>query len=82
MRDIPYIINFLGSVLAIYGAVANCIGNYRVSFGIWIISNSLLLIMFTGIYYKKWTLNSGSLFQMIMFTVYLGTSIYGYIRVT
>ena len=73
------IINGTGTVIGVVGAVLNSMGN-PIAFPLWMVSNTLLMVLFIGIYRGWWTLNSGALLQIALYGVYFGTSTYGAIR--
>ena len=74
------IINLVGTALGIIGAALNAAGN-NLAFPIWMISNTLLFILFFGVWQKRWELNSGALVQCGLYIVYFCTSSYGFLRV-
>jgi hypothetical protein len=64
----------IGSVLAIIGAVFNCKTEYkwkRAGFGIWIISNGLLEI---------WAVTIQAWFPAVMYLLFVGTATYGFVN--
>ena len=70
------IINATGTFLGVLGAILNALGS-GAAFPLWLVSNALLLVLFAGIYKKRWTLNSGALFQIVLYSIYMQTSSYG-----
>ena len=72
MNPIGDIIVFLGSVLAIFGAIYNCINYHRIAGAIWFFSNTALGATFL---YKGIIENNPAYFSMaIMYGVFMVTS--------
>ncbi len=77
---ISLILNAVGTIVSISGAVANALGYYHYAFAMWIFSNSVLLILFTGVALDWWILNSGAWFQVVLYAIFCITSSGGYWR--
>ena len=70
--DYTLFLQAFGSILAVLGAMANCSPNRcdkLLGFGVWIISNSTLLV---------WSVLTQAYWLTIMYGVFMGTSGYGF----
>ena len=66
---------FTGSILAIIGAIYNCTGYHRTAGFVWMFSNALLWVTFTGMYIGWWVVDTGLIPTIVMYTVFFGTSV-------
>lgn len=82
--DLPYLIsillNALGTIIAVTGALYNAIGFHKFALFLWIISNGILLTLFIGVGMGWLVLNGGVWLQVGLYMVFCGTSTYGYWR--
>jgi len=64
------------------GAVLNAIGGSlaHIGFGIWIVSNTLFIGYFAGVYGKLWVVNSDSKHLILMYGFFLCTAGFGFYR--
>lgn len=66
---------FIGSLLAIVGAIYNCTGHHRTAGFVWMFSNAMLWVTFTGMYLELWEVKTGLIPTIAMYSVFFGTSV-------
>ena len=74
MNPIGDIIVFLGSVLAIFGAIYNCINYHRLAGFIWLVSNTMLGLTFLAAYLGIFEITTSYLALVLMYAVFTLTS--------
>ena len=75
---ISILLNAVGTIIAISGAIYNALGFHRVALALWVISNGILLALFIGVAMGWLVLNGGAWLQVGLYIVFVGTSTYGY----
>ena len=75
MNPIGDIIVFLGSVLAIFGAIYNCLSYHRVAGAIWFFSNTMLGVTFFAVYMGWIEITTSYLAMVLMYLVFTTTSL-------
>lgn len=76
------VLSISGTVITTAGAVLNSIGGIyaQTAFGLWIISNLIFMAYFIGVFRKRWIVNSDSKYMILMYAVFLCSSMFGYWR--
>ena len=79
---ISIILNAVGTFISVSGAIYNALGFHRLALWLWMLSNGILLALFLGVAMGYFVLNGGAWLQVGLYVVFIGTSTYGYWRIT
>jgi len=75
-------LNAVGTIISISGSIYNAMGFHKFALFLWLVSNGVLMALFLGVAMGWFVLNGGAWLQVGLYVIFIGTSSYGYWRIS